>query len=73
VPPIILYDYQTTRHSKHPKAFLRGFKGYLHVDYADKKIIPIIKKQSHKFCDFFNNIGILFYIVIKLLILTIII
>ncbi|MGG0720559.1 IS66 family transposase, partial [Robertmurraya massiliosenegalensis] len=36
VPPIILYDYQSTRHSKHPKAFLRGFKGYLHVDYADK-------------------------------------
>lgn len=31
-PPIILYDYQTTRASKHPKNFLKGFKGYLHVD-----------------------------------------
>ena len=32
VPPSVLYDYQTTRHSKHPKAFLKSFKGYLHVD-----------------------------------------
>ncbi|GAF24868.1 transposase and inactivated derivatives [Moorella thermoacetica Y72] len=31
-PPIILYDYQTTRASKHPRRFLAGFKGYLHVD-----------------------------------------
>lgn len=31
-PPIILYDYQTTRASKHPCRFLSGFKGYLHVD-----------------------------------------
>jgi transposase len=28
-PPIILYDYQTTRASKHPLHFLAGFKGYL--------------------------------------------
>ncbi|WP_341300891.1 IS66 family transposase [Lysinibacillus sp. FSL H8-0500] len=32
VPANILYDYQTSRHSKHPQAFLEGFKGYLHVD-----------------------------------------
>ncbi len=31
-PPIILYDYQTTRASKHPDKFLSGFKGYLQVD-----------------------------------------
>jgi transposase len=31
-PPMILYDYQTTRASKHPSRFLSGFKGYLHVD-----------------------------------------
>jgi transposase len=31
-PAIILYDYQTTRASKHPQRFLSGFKGYLHVD-----------------------------------------
>ena len=30
--PIVLYDYQTTRASKHPRRFLSGFKGYLHVD-----------------------------------------
>ncbi len=29
---IVLYDYQTTRASKHPRRFLSGFKGYLHVD-----------------------------------------
>ena len=31
-PPIILFDYQTTRSAKHPRRFLEGFKGYLHVD-----------------------------------------
>lgn len=34
-PAIILYDYQTTRASKHPKNFLKGFKGYLQVDAYD--------------------------------------
>ncbi len=31
-PPIVLYDYQTTRASEHPRRFLNGFRGYLHVD-----------------------------------------
>lgn len=31
-PAMVLYDYQTTRASKHPRQFLSGFKGYLHVD-----------------------------------------
>jgi transposase len=31
-PPIILFDYQQTRASKHPRKFLSGFQGYLHVD-----------------------------------------
>jgi hypothetical protein len=31
-PPIVLYEYQTTRASKHPDRFLSGFKGYLHTD-----------------------------------------
>lgn len=31
-PPTILYDYQQTRASKHPRKFLHGFKGYLQVD-----------------------------------------
>lgn len=31
-PSIVLYDYQTTRASKHPVRFLADFKGYLQVD-----------------------------------------
>ena len=31
-PAIVLYDYQTTRASKHPDKFLSGFKGYLQTD-----------------------------------------
>lgn len=44
VPPIVLYDYQTTRAGKHPKAFLNGFSGYLHVDgYAGYHDLPKVK------------------------------
>lgn len=32
VPPAILYEYQRTRGGEHPRNFLSGFKGYLHVD-----------------------------------------
>lgn len=40
-PAIVLYDYQTTRASKHPRKFLEGFKGYLHVDgYAGYNGLP---------------------------------
>jgi len=40
-PGIVLFDYQTTRASKHPIRFLTGFKGYLHVDgYASYNSIP---------------------------------
>lgn len=40
-PPIILYDYQTTRAGKHPARFLKEFQGYLHVDgYAGYDGIP---------------------------------
>jgi len=31
-PQMVIYDYRTTRAQKHPKNFLHGFKGYLHVD-----------------------------------------
>lgn len=30
--PIVLYDYQPDRTAERPKAFLKGFKGYLHTD-----------------------------------------
>jgi len=40
-PANILYDYRTTRASKHPIAFLNGFGGYLHVDgYGGYDSIP---------------------------------
>ena len=31
-PKCVLYDYQTTRSSKHPRRFLEGYKGKMHVD-----------------------------------------
>src|SRR5690606_5061213 len=31
-PPIVLFDYQTTRAARHPQEFLSGFAGFLHVD-----------------------------------------
>ena len=34
-PPIVLFNYQTTRSGKHPQRFLAGFKGYLHLDGYD--------------------------------------
>jgi transposase len=32
VSPAVLFDYQRTRGGEHPRNFLAGFKGYLHVD-----------------------------------------
>jgi transposase len=40
-PPLVVFNYQTTRASKHPIRFLTGFKGYLHVDgYLGYNRIP---------------------------------
>ena len=39
--PIVLYEYQPGRGSKHPAAFLEGFRGYLHTDgYAGYHKLP---------------------------------
>jgi transposase len=39
--PIVLYEYQPTRSSSHPKAFLEEFCGYLHTDgYAGYHALP---------------------------------
>ncbi|OWZ85053.1 hypothetical protein CDO51_01265 [Natranaerobius trueperi] len=47
----MLYDYQTTRASKHPIKFLKGFKGYLHVDgypgYNDIPNVSLVGCWSH--------------------------
>jgi transposase len=43
IPPIILYDYQTTRAGKHPCRFLAGYKGYLQTDgYSGYNDVPDI-------------------------------
>jgi transposase len=50
-PGIVLYDYQTTRASKHPTRFLTGFKGYLHVDgysgYNDLPSVTLVGCWAH--------------------------
>jgi len=39
--PIVLYEYQPTRSSSHPKRFLSGWSGYLHTDgYAGYHTLP---------------------------------
>ena len=39
--PVVLYEYQPTRSSAHPKAFLKKFQGYLHTDgYAGYHALP---------------------------------
>jgi hypothetical protein len=49
VTPIVLYDYQPTRKGDHPKHFLTGFSGYLHVDgYAGyNKLIDPREKEPN--------------------------
>jgi transposase len=40
-PPIIFFEYQPTRAAEHPRRFLQGFSGYLHVDgYAAYEGLP---------------------------------
>ena len=42
-PPIVLFEYQTTRAGLHPREFLKDFSGFLHVDgYAGYDTIPNI-------------------------------
>nr|WP_157184227.1 IS66 family transposase [Evansella cellulosilytica] len=42
--PVVLFDYQQTRASKHPKQFLENFTGYLHVDgYAGYHAISNVR------------------------------
>jgi transposase len=50
-PIIILYDYRTTRANKHPRRFLSGFEGYLHVDgcagYNDLPDVTLVGCWAH--------------------------
>ncbi|UMZ72528.1 IS66 family transposase [Natranaerofaba carboxydovora] len=49
--PIILYDYRTTRASKHPRKFLADFEGFLQVDgysgYNDLSDISLVGCLAH--------------------------
>jgi transposase len=50
-PPIVLYEYQESRSKEHPKKFLHGFKGYLHVDgysgYHDVENATLVGCWAH--------------------------
>ncbi len=57
-PGVVLYEYQPTRSGTHPKAFLKGFAGYLQVDgypgYHDVPDVILVGCWSHarrKFTD----------------------
>lgn len=49
--PIFLYEYQSSRSGKHPKAFLKGFKGHIQVDgfagYNDVDDVSIMGCFAH--------------------------
>ena len=62
-PPIILFNYQTTRAAKHPEKFLIGFNGYLCTDgYAAYYNLPSVINVScfaharRKFYDAFMSL-----------------
>ncbi|WP_042228106.1 IS66 family transposase, partial [Paenibacillus popilliae] len=50
-PSVVLYDYQRTRGGEHPRDFLEGFKGYLHVDgypgYHKVKEVTLVGCWAH--------------------------
>ncbi|MGG1664605.1 IS66 family transposase [Brevibacillus sp. NRS-1366] len=49
--PVVVYDYQRTRGGEHPRDFLAGFQGYLHVDgyagYHKVKDVTLIGCWAH--------------------------
>jgi transposase len=50
-PPIVLYDYRPTRAGEHPRNYLNGFRGYLHVDgypgYHKVKDVTLVGCWAH--------------------------
>jgi transposase len=60
-PPIVLFEYQQTRAGEHPRAFLKGFAGFLHVDgyagyegLADVRLVGCWAHARRKFVDAIN-------------------
>lgn len=51
VEPAVIYDYQRGRGGEHPRDFLAGFKGYLHVDgyagYHKVKNVELVGCWAH--------------------------
>jgi len=62
-PPIVLFDYQTTRAGAHPSAFLKGFRGYLHVDgyvgYEGMTGVTLVGCWAHARRKFLEAINVL--------------
>lgn len=62
-PPIVLYEYQPTRAAQHPRAFLKDFCGFLHVDgYAGYEGLPgvtLVGCWSHARRNFLDAINVL--------------
>ena len=62
-PPIVLYEYQETRAGEHPRAFLKDFRGFLHVDgYQVYETLPNVTPVgcwAHARREFFDALSIL--------------
>src|SRR5271165_3726067 len=62
-PAIVLFDYQTTRAGAHPSTFLKGFRGFLHVDgyagYEGLTGVILVGCWSHARRKFMDAINVL--------------
>jgi hypothetical protein len=62
-PPIVLYDYQQTRAAEHPRQFLDGFCGYLHVDgyevYEKLPGVVLVGCMAHARRNFLDALSVL--------------
>lgn len=62
-PPIVLYEYQETRGAQHPKTFLSGYAGYLHVDgyqsYEGLPGVTLVGCWAHVRRKFFEAVQLL--------------
>jgi transposase len=62
-PPIVLFEYQTTREAQHPRKFLGKYSGFLHVDgyvgYEGMADITLVGCWSHARRKFIEAINVL--------------
>jgi len=61
-PPIVLFDYQTSRAGTHPAAFVKGFSGYLHADghqgYEGLPGVTLVGRWAHARRKFLEAINV---------------